>query len=184
MEHHLRVRLLSWRLGRAIRTPLGALVGIALAVLLAAGVVQRHAAVSSTILRSPCMPYTLRVPLAWQAHRVPMADCGNPVLFDEYHLFIGGQQLALTVQAVSLASNRAQGLLVLPRSYGTVVEHATSGQTYTVLLEKRNGLLAADAAFTRANLSYFMTVESTENADPRAVLVRAMDGWTANATGP
>jgi hypothetical protein len=50
------------------------------------------------------MPYTMRLPRVWRVQPVPMPNCGSPVLFDEYHLLVQGEQLTLSVQAVSLAN--------------------------------------------------------------------------------
>jgi hypothetical protein len=50
------------------------------------------------------MPYTMRLPRVWRVQPVPMPNCGSHVPFDEYHLLVQGEQLTLSVQAVSVAN--------------------------------------------------------------------------------
>ncbi|HEV7216333.1 MAG TPA: hypothetical protein VGP33_14545 [Chloroflexota bacterium] len=177
MERQLQVRILSWRAQRAALTRRGlALVG-SVVLCIAAIISVSHQTPASTTFSSNCIPYTLHLPRAWRAQSVPMPDCGAPVLFDEFHLFLQGEQLTLSVQAVTLQSQRLMNLLALPRSYGSVTRYGGGGQLYVSLLERQNGITIADAAFTRAQLSYLVTVESAGTVNPEPVLIRAMDGW-------
>ena len=106
-----------------------------------------------------------------------MPNCGAPVLFDEYHILVQGQQLTLSVQAVPLEGGRFTNLLTLPHSVFSVTRHGGGGQVYASLLERDNGITTADAAFTRPPLSFLVTVESDGAVNPQPVLIRAMDGW-------
>ncbi|MGI8913667.1 MAG: hypothetical protein ACR2JY_07760 [Chloroflexota bacterium] len=180
MERQLQVRILSWRAGRAARSGRGALLGL-LAMLLAVSIVTVHRlAPGGSTFRSACIPYTVRLPRVWRVQPVPMPDCGEPVLFDEYHMLVQGQQLTLTVQAVPLEGGRFMNLIGLPQSVGSVTRHGGGGQVYASLLEQHNGVTVADASFNRPPLSFLMTVESDGNVNPEPVLIQAMAGWGDN----
>jgi hypothetical protein len=183
MERQLRVRLLSWRIGRAVHGRRGALFGLAVLALLACAIEAPRLPEGTRLYASACIPYTLQLPSAWRAQPVPMPDCGAPVLFDEYHLFVDREQLTLTVQAVSLAGGRFANLIGLPQSAGSVTRHGGGGQVYASLLERRDGVTIADASFTRPPLSYLMTIESDGRVNPEPVLIQAMAGWSPPAGG-
>ena len=183
MERQLQARILSWRVGRAVRTGRG-LAGGCVAMLLVIEAFRLHSLPpGNTTFASPCIPYTLRLPRAWRVEPVPMPDCGAPVLFDEYHLTVQGQQLSLSIQAVSLVDGRFMNLIGLPQSAGSVTRHGGGGQVYASLLQRQNGVTIADGAFNRPPLSYLMTVESDGAVDPEPVLIQAMDGWGDRAAG-
>ena len=177
MERQLQIRLLSWRAQRAALTRRGLALAGGVVLCIAAIVSVSHLAPGSATFTSACIPYTLRLPRAWQVQPVPMPNCGAPVLFDEYHILVQGQQLTLSVQAVPLEGGRFMNLLTLPHSVFSVTRHGGGGQVYASLLERENGITTADAAFSRASLSYLITVESDGAVNPQPALIRTMDGW-------
>lgn len=177
MERQLQVRILSWRAQRAALTRRGLTIAGVVVLCIAAIVSVSRLMPGYTMFTSNCIPYTLSLPRAWQVQPVPMPDCGAPVLFDEYHVLVQGQQLTLSVQAVPLEGGRFMNLLTLPHSVFSVTRHGGGGQIYASLLERENGITTADAAFTRPPLSYLVTVESDGAVNPQPALIRAMDGW-------
>lgn len=183
MERQLQARILSWRVGRAVRTGRGLVIGCVVLLLIAGAFRIRDLSPGTTVFTSPCIPYTLRLPRTWHVQPVAMPDCGAPVLFDEYHLTVQGQQLSLSVQAVSLVDGRFMNLIGLPQSAGSVTRHGGGGQVYATLLQRENGVTIADGAFNRPPLSYLMTVESDGEVNPEPVLIQAMAGWGDRATG-
>ena len=183
MERQLQVRILSWRVRRAARTGRGRVLAPIVILMIAAAISVPRLVPGNTTFTSACIPYTLSLPRAWRAQPVPMPNCGAPVLFDEYHIRVQGEQLTLSVQAVPLEGGRFMNLLTLPHSISAVTRHGGDGQVYASLLERGNGITTADAAFTRPPLSYLVTVESVGNVNPQPVLIRAMAGWSDRVSG-
>lgn len=179
MERQLQLRMLSWRAGRAARRKRGSLL-IALILLLVAGmVVAPRLALGSQTFTSACIPYTLRLPRAWRVQPVPMPDCGSPVLFDEYHCQVQGEQLTLSVQAVPLANGRYPDLSSRPQAVGGIRRRGGDGQVYSAYLEQDNGAMTANASFNHPPLDFQVTVESDGLVDPEQTLIQVMEGWAA-----
>jgi hypothetical protein len=178
MGRQLQLRILSWRAGRVARRRRGSLVFGLIALLVAGIVVVPRLPVGSRTFASACIPYTVRLPRAWRVQPVPMPGCGSPVLFDEYHLQVQGEQLTLSVQAVPLANGRYPDLSSRPQAVGGVRRRGGDGQIYSAYLEQDNGAMTANASFNRPPLDYQVTVESDGLVNPEPTLIQVMDGWS------
>lgn len=174
----LRSRLLLWRLRRSLRGPLGPAVVVPVLGLFLFATGLANGALGRTAFTSRCMPYVLRLPAAWQLQRVAAPDCGNPVLYDQFHLDVNGGRYTLNVEAVPLGSYKVMGEVDLPH-FGDV-QHSQSGQAYALLEEATDRAVQVRAAFSRTGLSYIVTVDGTQRATAELILTRVMDGWFEN----